>query len=83
MPFGRLLLARTASFRLHGCVDDPYSSARDILADPPAVTNWSDCKAQVAPQIVRIRTDDRSGTGFIFYGTDGGNRVSRVKAQGR
>ena len=36
--------------------------------------HWSNCKTQVASQIVRIQTDDRSGTGFIFRDTDGGNR---------
>ena len=38
------------------------------------MTDWSKCIAQVAPQIVRIQTADRSGTGFIHYGTDGGTR---------
>ena len=52
----------------------PGCTGASITRDPSVVTNWSDCEAQVAPQIVRIQTDDRSGTGFIFYGIDGGNR---------
>ena len=38
------------------------------------MTDWSECIAQVAPQVVRVQTDDRSGTGFILYGTEGGSR---------
>ena len=38
------------------------------------MTNWSDCVAQLAPQLVRIQTAARSGTGFILYGTDRGAR---------
>jgi len=38
------------------------------------MTDWSECIAQVAPQVVRIQTAARSGTGFIHYGTDGGPR---------
>ena len=38
------------------------------------MTDWSECIAQVVPQIVRIQTADRSGTGFILYGTGGGSR---------
>ena len=38
------------------------------------MTDWSECIAQVAPQVVRIQTADRSGTGFINYGSDGGAR---------
>ena len=39
------------------------------------MTNWSECIAQVASQVVRIQSADRSGTGFIHYGTDGGTRI--------
>ena len=38
------------------------------------MTDWSDCVAQLAPQLVRVQTPARSGTGFIVYGTDGGAR---------
>ena len=38
------------------------------------MTEWSDCVAQLAPQLVRIQTAARSGTGFILYGSDGGAR---------
>ena len=38
------------------------------------MTNWTDCIAQLAPQLVRIQSADRSGTGFILYGSDGGAR---------
>ena len=38
------------------------------------MTNWEDCIAQIAPQLVRIQSADRSGTGFILYGSDGGAR---------
>ena len=38
------------------------------------MTNWTNCIAQLAPQLVRIQSAVRSGTGFIFYGSDGGTR---------
>ena len=38
------------------------------------MTDWSDCLARIAPQVVRIQAADRTGTGFIHYGTDGGAR---------
>ncbi len=39
------------------------------------MTDWSDCVAQVAPQLVHIQTTARSGTGFSLYGSDGGGRI--------
>ncbi|MDE0040329.1 MAG: hypothetical protein OXU77_22615 [Gammaproteobacteria bacterium] len=38
------------------------------------MTDWSDCLARIAPQVVRIQAADRTGTGLIHYGTDGGAR---------
>ena len=38
------------------------------------MTNWTDCIAQLESLLVRIQSADRSGTGFILYGSDGGAR---------
>lgn len=60
--------------RSHGFADDAYLPARIVRHGASGVTDWSECIAQVAPQIVRIQTADRSGTGFINHGSDGGAR---------
>ena len=66
--------APSADFRgLAGTAWHSYPRGHGLTERLPR-SSWSDCIAQLAPQLVRIQRADRSGTGFIFYGTDGGAR---------